>query len=71
MPAADTDSGAASSQGAQEAVGTPPTPSKPSKKSKGAVKDISFKKLVDATGNRVALFYFASDGLHDKVRCVS
>ena len=32
-----------------------------------AVQDISFKGLVAASGNRVALFYFTSDGLHDKV----
>jgi hypothetical protein len=32
-----------------------------------AVQDISFKSLVAASGNRVALFYFTSDGLHDKV----
>jgi hypothetical protein len=47
-----------------------PAPSPPSAKGKGRkspVKDISFKSLVAATGNRVALFYFTSDGLHGKV----
>jgi len=33
----------------------------------GAVKDISFKNLVAAAGDRVALFYFTSDGLHEPV----